>query len=32
MFYILAQFIGAFAACGIFSLVGHTSPTFAANG
>ena len=30
--YIVAQLIGACAACGIFSLVGHTSPTFAANG
>ncbi|HEY8127781.1 MAG TPA: aquaporin, partial [Hyphomicrobium sp.] len=29
---ILAQVIGACAACGIFSLVGHTSATFAANG
>jgi aquaporin Z len=31
-FYILAQLIGACAACGVFSLVGHTSSTFAANG
>jgi aquaporin Z len=31
-YYILAQVIGACAACGIFSLVGHTSATFAANG
>jgi aquaporin Z len=30
--YIVAQLVGACAACGIFSLVGHTSPTFAANG
>lgn len=30
--YIVAQVIGAFAACGIFSLVGHTGATFAANG
>lgn len=30
--YIIAQLIGACAACGIFSLVGHTSVTFAANG
>jgi aquaporin Z len=31
-YYILAQVIGACAACGIFSLVGHPSATFAANG
>jgi aquaporin Z len=30
--YIVAQVIGACAACGIFSLVGHTGPNFAANG
>jgi aquaporin Z len=30
--YIVAQVIGAFAACGIFSLVGHTGANFAANG
>jgi aquaporin Z len=30
--YIIAQVIGACAACGIFSLVGHTGANFAANG
>jgi aquaporin Z len=30
--YIIAQLIGACASGAIFSLVGHTSPTFAANG
>jgi aquaporin Z len=30
--YILAQLAGACLACGVFSLVGHTPPTFAANG
>jgi len=30
--YIVAQIVGACAACGIFSLIGHTGPTFAANG
>jgi aquaporin Z len=30
--YIVAQVIGACAACGIFSLVGHTGAGFAANG
>ena len=30
--YIVAQIIGACAACGIFSLVGHTGANFAANG
>lgn len=32
VFYIVAQLVGACAACGIFSLVGHTGATFAANG
>jgi aquaporin Z len=30
--YVVAQIIGACAACGTFSLVGHTGQTFAANG
>jgi aquaporin Z len=30
--YILAQVVGGCAACGIFSLVGHTGASFAANG
>jgi aquaporin Z len=30
--YILAQVIGACAACGVFLVIGHTSATFAANG
>ncbi len=30
--YIIAQVVGALAACGVFSLVGHTGATFAANG
>jgi aquaporin Z len=30
--YIIAQVIGACAACGIFSIVGHTGANFAANG
>jgi aquaporin Z len=30
--YIIAQVVGACAACGIFSLVGHTGASFAANG
>lgn len=30
--YILAQVIGACAACGVFSLIGHTGAGFAANG
>jgi aquaporin Z len=30
--YIIAQVIGACAACGVFSLVGHTGANFAANG
>lgn len=30
--YIIAQVLGACAACGVFSLIGHTGATFAANG
>ena len=30
--YIAAQVVGALAACGVFSLVGHTGATYAANG
>ncbi|NOT71058.1 MAG: porin [Hyphomicrobium sp.] len=30
--YIAAQVIGACSACGVFSLIGHTGETFAANG
>jgi len=30
--YIIAQVVGACAACGIFSIVGHTGANFAANG
>ncbi len=30
--YIAAQVIGACAACGVFSLIGHTGATYAANG
>jgi aquaporin Z len=30
--YIIAQVIGACAACGVFSIVGHTGANFAANG
>ncbi|MBK9079410.1 MAG: aquaporin [Hyphomicrobium sp.] len=30
--YIIAQVIGAASACGVFSLIGHTGATFAANG
>ena len=30
--YIIAQVVGACAACGVFSLVGHTGANFAANG
>lgn len=30
--YIAAQVIGALAACGVFSLIGHTGATYAANG
>lgn len=30
--YIIAQVVGALAACGVFSLIGHTGATFAANG
>jgi len=30
--YIIAQVAGACAACGVFSIVGHTGSTFAANG
>jgi aquaporin Z len=30
--YIVAQVIGACSACGVFSLIGHTGPGFAANG
>lgn len=30
--YIIAQVIGAAAACGVFSLIGHTGATYAANG
>lgn len=30
--YIIAQVIGAASACGVFSLIGHTGATYAANG
>lgn len=30
--YIIAQVVGACAACGVFSLIGHTGATYAANG
>ena len=30
--YIIAQCLGAFAACGVFSLIGNTGASFAANG
>lgn len=30
--YIIAQCLGALSACGVFSLIGHTGATFAANG